>query len=74
LISYWKELSKYVKWQKYVALGIVLICQVALFCALKFYFFAHFNSQVTVNPQGENSIIDYIIEPNSTATNSTSLP
>ena len=42
-------MGKYIKWQKYIVLGIVLICQVGLFLALKFYFFAHFNDSVTVD-------------------------
>lgn len=62
LVAYWKEMGKYIKWQKYIVLGIVLICQVGLFLALKFYFFAHFNDVVTVEnnnnlPLDSNSAI-----------------
>ncbi len=58
LIAYWKEMGKYIKWQKYIVLGVLLICQVGLFLALKFYFFAHFNDEVTIADNKTNIILD----------------
>lgn len=47
LVSYWKDMDKYLKWQKYLILGFLLAFQTGIFLALKFYFFDFFNKNVT---------------------------
>ena len=57
LVSYWKEMDKYIKWQKLVILLVLILFQVGLFCALKFYFFSFYNSNVT-SPSTTNFELD----------------
>ena len=47
VVSYWKELGKYVDKKRYVIIGIVLIFQVGLFLLFKLYFFHRFKQEIT---------------------------
>lgn len=46
LVSFWKDMSKYLDAKKYIVLAILIAFQVGLFLMLKLYFFTYFESQV----------------------------
>lgn len=46
IVSYWKELGKYVDKKRYIIISIVLVAQVGLYLLFKLYFFHKFTEEV----------------------------
>ena len=58
IVSYWKELAKYVKNSRYIILAVIIAFQAGLFCMLKFYFFKKYNEAVqTPDSKSGNSTL-----------------
>ena len=49
LVNYWRELGKYVDKLRFIIIILIISCQLALFFAVKLYFFEQFEEEVNNN-------------------------
>ena len=49
IVNYWRELGKYVDKLRLIIISLIIVCQMGLFFALKFYFFEEFEDEFSNN-------------------------